>query len=122
MILDEKQRTNDLISSDRVEGTAVYGTDGDKIGSVQKLMIRKRGGEVTDAVISVGGFLGMGSQLHFLPWEKLSYDTELDGYKLDVTEEQLREAPTYEANERDREYDPDHRATVYEYWQVAPYW
>lgn len=122
MILDEKQRTSDLIASDRVEGTSVFGADREKIGSVNKLMIQKRGGEVTDAVISVGGFLGMGSQLHLLPWEKLSYDTDLDGYKLDVTEDQLKQAPTFEATEQDREYDHDYRASIYDYWQVSPYW
>lgn len=120
MMLDES--THDLISSDRVEGTAVYGRDGDRIGSVRNLMITKRGGQVTDVIISVGGFLGMGSELHSLPWSKFDYNTELGGYQLDVTEDQLKNAPTFGENETERPYDREWQTNVYQYWQVTPYW
>jgi len=111
-----------LISSDMVDGTSVYGRDGDKIGSVQHMLIGKRDGQVTDVVISVGGFLGIGSELHSLPWSKLSYDTDLGGYRVDVTEEQLKSAPTFKENDRDRVYDRDYQTQVYDYWSVRPYW
>lgn len=122
MMLKDKERTSDLISSDRVDGTAVFGADGEKIGHVQEMLIEKIGGQVTDVVISAGSFLGMGGRLHSLPWSKFSYDTELGGYKLDVTEQQLREAPTFEEGERERPHDREYQTTVYEYWQVPTYW
>lgn len=122
MMLKETERTSDLIASDRVEGTAVFGRDGDKIGTVKQLLIEKRGGQVTDVIVSVGSFLGMGGELHSLPWSKFTYDTDLGGYKLDVTEEQLGEAPTFDEDNRERPHDRDYQVTVYEYWQVPTYW
>lgn len=119
---DEKVRNSDLIGSDRVEGSAVYGRDGDKIGTVQRVMIEKRGGQARDVEISVGSFLGMGGELHSLPWEKFDYNTELDGYQLDVTEDELRGAPTYSETDSDTAYGRDYRTRSYEYWAVAPYW
>ncbi|PIW55392.1 MAG: photosystem reaction center subunit H [Sphingomonadales bacterium CG12_big_fil_rev_8_21_14_0_65_65_10] len=121
-MLEEKSRTHDLIGSDRVESTKVYGKNGEKIGTVQRVMIEKVSGQARDVEISVGTFLGMGGELHSLPWEKFEYDTELDGYRLDVTEDQLRQAPTHGADDRDRAYDRDYQKRVYEYWAVGPYW
>jgi len=110
------------IGSDRVEGTAVYGTDGDKIGSVKQILIERRSGQVTDVVVSAGGFLGIGSELHSLPWQTLDYDTELGGYRTTVTEDQLREAPTYSESDSDRVYDRDYQQRVYSYYGANPYW
>lgn len=121
-MLDEETRDQSVIESDRVEGTKVYGKDGDKIGTVQRILIDKQSGQARDVEISVGSFLGMGGELHSLPWEKLKYDTLLDGYKLDVTEEQLREAPTYGEHERERQLERDYQTQVYSYWVVTPYW
>lgn len=121
-MLDEKTNDHAVIGSDRVEGTTVYGRDGDKIGTVKRILIDKKSGQARDVELSVGAFLGMGGELHSLPWEKLEYDTELGGYKLDVTEEQLREAPTYSETDRDQQLDRDYQTRVYSYWVVAPYW
>ncbi len=118
----EKEKSGNVIASSRVEGTDIYSRDGDKMGSVEDLLIEKRGGQVTDAIISVGGFLGMGIEQHSLPWSKLDYDTELDGYRLDVTEEQLKDAPRFDENECDRAYDREYQTEVYNYWEVRPYW
>jgi hypothetical protein len=93
-----------LIASDRVEGTSVYDPAGNKIGTIRRLMIEKITGRVAYAVLSFGGFLGMGGEEHALPWNKLKYDTKLAGYRTDITEAQLRgaPAPTREsANEHD---------------------
>ena len=121
-MLDEKIRDHSLIGSDRVEGTSVYGREKNKIGTVRRIMIDKLSGEARDVEVSVGAFLGMGGKLHSLPWEKLEYDTELGGYKLDVTEQQLKNAPTHNETERDQQFDRDYQSKVYSYWVVAPYW
>ena len=122
MMLKDQERTSDCISSDRVEGTTVFGADGEKIGTVQEMLIEKIGGQVTDVIVSAGSFLGIGGELHSLPWSKFSYDTGLGGYKLDVTEDQLREAPTFKDSERERVHDREYQSTVYEYWQVPNRW
>jgi len=121
MLLQEEQNQM-VISSDRVDGTAVYGIDKDKIGKVDKLLIDKRGGNVTDVIISAGGFLGIGDEKHSIPWSKLDYDTDLGGYRIDVTKEQLLDAPRFGGDEPDRAYDRNYQTSVYEYWTVAPYW
>jgi sporulation protein YlmC with PRC-barrel domain len=122
MMLDEQQRSSDVIGSNEVQGTNVYGSDSQKIGSVDSLLIEKRGGRVTDAILSVGGFLGIGNEKHSIPWSKLSYDTDLNGYRLDVTQEQLQNAPRFDDTDRDRVYDREYQNGVYDYWAVEPYW
>ena len=56
----EARETFELIGSDKVEGTAVYGADGNRIGSIERVMLGKRSGKVAYAVLSFGGFLGIG--------------------------------------------------------------
>ena len=72
-----------LIESDRVEGTSVYSLNGDHIGTIKRLMIEKVSGRVPYAVVSFGGFLGLGAEDYTIPWSKLSYDTSLGGYRTD---------------------------------------
>lgn len=117
----ERTETVSLISSDRVEGTDVYNVADEHLGHIKKLMIDKRSGRVAYAVMSFGGFLGIGEEYHPLPWETLSYDPTRDGYVVSLTKEQLEGAPRYE---RDRE--PDWRdgaygRDVHDYYGLAPY-
>jgi sporulation protein YlmC with PRC-barrel domain len=86
---------SELVSSEDVEGLEVYDRSGNSIGSVDHLMIEKRTGQVRYAVVSFGGFLGIGAGHHPLPWEALSYDPSLRGFRTDVTEQQLRDAPEF---------------------------
>ena len=111
-----------LIESDRVEGTAVYDPSGTNVGSIKRLMIEKMTGKVAYAVMSFGGFLGIGEEEHTIPWKKLTYDPRLGGFRTDITEEQLRGAPTFY---RDRGYDWSDRrreTELHDYWRTAPYW
>jgi PRC-barrel domain len=111
-----------LIESDRVEGTTVYDPQGNKIGSIKRVMIEKIGGRVAYAVMSFGGFLGMGSQEHAIPWSKLTYDTNLGGYRTDITEKQLGGAPAFA---RDRDWDWSDRSRereLHDYYRAPYYW
>jgi len=90
-----RDETYSLIASDKVEGTAVYGPDGDKIGSVENVMIDKLSGRVAYAVLTFGGFLGMGNDYYPLPWAALKYDENLGGYRVNITRDQLETAPKY---------------------------
>ncbi|TAZ59889.1 PRC-barrel domain containing protein [Rhizobium leguminosarum] len=112
--------THSLIASDRVEGTRVYGPDGRHIGSIERLIIGKLDGRVAYAVLSFGGFLGIGHDHYPLPWEKLNYDTQLDGYRIDLTKEQVEGAPSY-SDDDDTWYN-DNGRRVYDYYGVPPYW
>jgi sporulation protein YlmC with PRC-barrel domain len=111
-----------LIESDRVEGTAVYDPQGNHLGSIKRLMIEKMSGKVAYAVMSFGGFLGMGGDEHTIPWSKLTYDTSLGGYRTDITEEELRGAPTFY---RDQDYawsDRERERELHDYWRAPHYW
>lgn len=92
--------THDVISSDRVEGTAVYNTAGDKLGSIDDLMIDKRSGQVRYAALEFGGFLGMGTDRYPLPWNMLKYDVEKGGYVVPLDKERLDGAPKYAQDNR----------------------
>jgi PRC-barrel domain len=96
----EQREFGNLIGSDKVEGTAVYGADDKKIGSIERVMIDKVSGKVSYAVLGLGGFLGLGNEHYPLPWQSLKYDTRLGGYRTGVTEDQLRRAPKY-SNDND---------------------
>ena len=111
-----------VIESDRVEGTTVYDPSGNNIGSIKRLMIEKISGKVAYAVMSFGGFMGMGADEHTIPWNKLTYDTSLGGYRTDITEEQLRGAPSLS---RDRDYgwnDRQRETELHDYWRSPYYW
>jgi sporulation protein YlmC with PRC-barrel domain len=109
---------NPVISSDKVEGTAVYNPDGDKLGSIDDLMIDKRSGQVRYAALEFGGFLGMGTDRYPLPWSMLKYDTGLDGYVVPLQKEQLDKAPKYGESEAP-EYTDEYGRKVYDYYGVA---
>ncbi|CCD88238.1 conserved hypothetical protein [Bradyrhizobium sp. ORS 285] len=100
-MLDRSEYGN-LIGSDKVEGTAVFGADDNKIGTIERVMIDKLSGRVSYAVLAFGGFLGLGNEHYPLPWQSLKYDTRLGGYVTGVTEDQLRGAPKYSD---EREWD-----------------
>jgi hypothetical protein len=97
--MTENRETGTLIGSDKVEGTAVYGADKEKIGSIERVMIDKMSGKVSYAVLSFGGFLGIGHDHYPLPWNSLKYDTNLEGYVTGITESQLKGAPKYANDE-----------------------
>jgi sporulation protein YlmC with PRC-barrel domain len=111
--------TNDVISSDRVEGTAVYNNAGDKLGSIDDLMIDKRSGQVRYAVLEFGGFLGMGTDRYPLPWNVLRYDTAKDGYVVPLDKSKLENAPHYAVDD-EPVYNPDYGQRVNGYWGVDP--
>ncbi len=87
------RETHNLIASDKVEGTPVRRSDGEKIGTIERVMIEKRSGKVAYAVMSFGGFMGLGEEYYTLPWGVLKYNTQLDAYELNLNEDQLRGAP-----------------------------
>jgi PRC-barrel domain protein len=119
--VDARRETASFIGSDKVEGTAVYGPDDRKIGTVQRVMIDKISGKVAYAVVSFGGFLGMGEDYYPMPWSKLDYDTSLGGYRVDITEDQLKGAPKFNRSTDWNWSDRSRDRTVYDYYKT-PLW
>ena len=92
-----EDETVSLIGSDKVQGTAVFDADGNKVGSIERVMIEKTSGRVSYAVLSFGGFLGIGDDHYPLPWPSLKYNVELGGYQTMVTVDQIKGAPSVAA-------------------------
>jgi hypothetical protein len=113
--------SHSLIASDRIDGTVVYGSGGSKIGSIQQMMIDKITGKVAYAVLSFGGFLGMGDEYYPLPWSTLKYDTNLGGFRVNLTKDQLDRAPKYQQNE-EWDYSRDNDQRVHDHYKARPYW
>jgi hypothetical protein len=102
-------KTHRLIASDRVERTAVRRPDGTKVGIIERLMIHKVSGKVAYAVLSFGGFMGIGVKHIPVPWDRMKYAVALDAYEIDLRDEELSCAPSFEP---DKEFDWGYRDDV----------
>ncbi len=113
----ERPSSHLIIASDRVEGTAVFDRKYDQIGTIKRLLIEKVSGRVVFVDVTFGGFLGIGSHHVTIPWEKLTYDKELEGYRTDITEAQVRGAETLYG---DKGVLPDEKRQreMSDYWNV----
>ena len=117
----EQRETTSLIGSDKVAGTDVYGSDENKIGSIERVMIDKLSGKVAYAVIGYGGFLGIGDNHYPTPWQSLKYDTRLGGYVVGITADQLEGAPSF-SNDNEWSWSREDDQRVYAYYGASPYW
>ncbi len=119
MQADVKSReTAGLIGSDKVEGTAVYSADGERIGAIDRVMIEKIGGKVAYAVLRFGGLLGIGDDHYPLPWATLKYNTELGGYQTMIPIGKIQGAPKYASNSDWNWDDSDRSRKVNDYYGV----
>lgn len=98
-----RDETSRLIASDKVEGTPIYDRNGRKLGSIYNLMLDKFGGEVVYAVVrNRSGFLGLDDRYFPLDWSDLTYDTRVEGYGVEFTEEDLERMLSRDEGRRER--------------------
>lgn len=116
------EETDRLIASDKVEGTAVYNRQGERLGTVHNFMLDKSTGRVAYAVMSFGGFLGMGESYHPLPWRVLNYDTSQGGFVIDLDKSRLAKAPSYTASNVPNWSDRAYGSRIDDYYGMSPYW
>jgi len=95
--------------------------DQQRIGSIQRVMIDKISGKVAYAVMSFGGFLGIGEDYFPVPWSTLNYDTNLGGYRVNFTNDQLKGAPKFTSS-TDWGWNRENDKKVYDYYRARPYW
>ncbi|WP_404714121.1 PRC-barrel domain-containing protein [Sphingomonas sp. MMS24-J13] len=110
--------TNLLLASNKVDGTKVASRDGDALGSIYSLMINKRSGAAAYAILSVGGFLGIGRSYYPLPFELLSYDPVADGFIVTIDRRLLEGGPSWANNPPD--FNQAYADRVSNYYGVAP--
>lgn len=119
---DTTNPSGNLIGAHQVQGTSVYNNALEKLGSVEDVMINKASGRIVYAVLSFGGFLGIGDRYYPLPWEKLRYDTEVGGYIVDIDRETLEGAPSYTDRATASWNDEAWSRNVHSHYGVHPYW
>jgi sporulation protein YlmC with PRC-barrel domain len=117
----EHRETHELIGSDKVEGTNVYRSNGEQIGEIERVMLGKRSGKIAYAVMSFGGFLGIGHDHYPIPWSRLTYNEKLGGYELNVSDKELQGAPKYDPDQ-EWAWDRAQDRKVYDYYGVPGYW
>lgn len=110
----EVEHDHDLVSSARVEGTAVYDRHGDKVGLIHSVMIHKVSGQTAYAVLCFGGFMKMGVRALPIPWDMLTFEPELHGYQLTLTREEIAAAPYMTLDKADRPHEVPE--PVYRHW------
>jgi hypothetical protein len=120
--MDAVRETSSLIAADKVQGTSVYNAAGENLGSIHDLMIDKKSGNVAYAIMSFGGFLGIGNDFHPLPWSVLRYDPTLGGYVVNLDRRQLEGAPSYAEDAEPEWGDREYERKIHDYYGVGPYW
>lgn len=110
-----------LIAAEKVNGTNVYNAAGDKLGSVEDIMLDKVSGKAIYAVMSFGGFLGIGEKQHPLPWSALNYDERKGGYVVNLDKKTLENAPTLDPGENFN-WTPDYGRSIDKYYGAPTYW
>lgn len=94
----ERNQSHRLIASDMVEGTKVYNSQNERLGTVRNIMFDKKSGKAEHAVLEFGGLFGLGSDHYPIPWDMLTYDTDKNGYVVNLSKEQVESAPHYAAD------------------------
>jgi sporulation protein YlmC with PRC-barrel domain len=110
------------IRAKKVLGTTVNDQTGGKIGHIEDIVLDKTSNDIMFAVVSFGGFLGMGEKFHAIPWSGLAYNKDGDAYVVAYTKEQLEKAPADEIGELTRNDGADYRVKSYEYYGVSRDW
>lgn len=110
------------IASDKVEGTPVYRANGDKVGKIERVMLDKRSGTAAYAVMTFGGFLGIGDDYYPVPWKLLRYNEQLGGYEAEISDAQLKNAPKFGSADAWTNGDRRREEAMYSYYGVTPYW
>jgi sporulation protein YlmC with PRC-barrel domain len=119
---DTNNPSGRLIAARHVQGASVFNTALEKLGAIEDVMIHKATGRIAYAVLSFGGFLGIGEHYYPLPWEKLSYDPEMGGYIIDIDRDILEGAPSYSDSAAASWNDEAWSRNIYAYYGLHPFW
>jgi sporulation protein YlmC with PRC-barrel domain len=107
-----------LMGAGTLIGDDVYNAAGETLGDIKEIMLDMQSGKVAYAVLSFGGFLGVGEKLFAVPWHALRLDTERHGFVLNVSKEQLKAAPGFDKDDWPDMRDPLWIKTINSYYDV----
>jgi sporulation protein YlmC with PRC-barrel domain len=111
-----------LMLASALAGTEVVNREGEKLGMLDEIMLDVPMGRIAYAVLSSGGFLGIGEKLFAIPWGALTWDTENQFFILDVSKDRLEQAPGFDKDHWPSTADQSWAANVHKYYVTAPYW
>ena len=114
--------TPHVLSASTMIGDPVHNSADEKLGHIEELMIDVEFGRVAYAVLSFGGFLGMGEKLFAIPWPALRLDAEGKRFLLDIDQETLKEAPGFDKDDWPEVSDRSWGTDIYVYYGYDPYW
>jgi sporulation protein YlmC with PRC-barrel domain len=111
-----------VLSASTLAGDKVVNARGEDIGKIDEIMIDTPTGRVAYAVLSFGGFLGMGDKLFAIPWSRLSLDEDNKVFVLDIDKETLKQAPGFDKDKWPDMADQSWNSRIYSYYGSKPYW
>jgi len=112
----------DVVKVTSLTNVDVYNLQDEKVGTIQNLMIDAERGCIAYAVLSHGGFLGIGDKLFAIPWSSLGLDTDRGIYTMDVSRERLENAPGFDKDNWPNMANEEWGRRVHEYYDAEPYW
>jgi len=116
-------RTNtNVLSATTLLGDKVTNASGEDLGEIKELMIDPQSGHVAYAVLSFGGFLGMGDKLFAIPFTSLRLRPDEQNFMLDVPKERLKNAPGFDKNDWPNVSDRKWGLEIHTYYGATPYW
>jgi len=110
------------IRAKKVIGTSVKDTSGDKIGTIEDVVLDKQSNAIMFAVVGFGGVLGVGEKFHPLPWAALDYHADEDAYVVPYSKDQLKAAPADTLDELTKNDGVNYRDRTYDYYKAERYW
>jgi hypothetical protein len=119
---DTKLANSGITSSHKLVGHRVENPQGENLGKVEDVMIDTEEGRVAYAVISFGGFMGVGNKLFAFPWSALHLRGKEPKVILDITKEALETAPGFPKDKWPDMNDRVWGASVHSYYKTEPYW
>jgi sporulation protein YlmC with PRC-barrel domain len=117
--LSERRR---VMSAGTLAGDRVRNSAGEDLGKIEEIMLDVPSGRVAYAVLSFGGFLGMGNKLFAVPWEALTLDEHEHEFVLNVDKQTLENAPGFDKDNWPDMADPNWGSQVYSHYGYKPYW
>jgi sporulation protein YlmC with PRC-barrel domain len=112
----------DIMTAATLDGNKVMSSDGEHVGKISDIMLDVRNGRIAYAVLSEGGFLGMGATLHAIPWSALTLDTDAKCFVVDIAAQRLKDDPGFQKDHWPTMADPKWGAATYSYYNRQPYW
>jgi sporulation protein YlmC with PRC-barrel domain len=112
----------DIMAAATLDGNKVMSSDGEHVGKISDIMLDVRNGRIAYAVLSEGGFLGMGSNLHAIPWSALTLDTDEKCFFVDITAQRLKDDPGFNKDHWPTMADAKWGESMHSYYNRQPYW